>query len=140
MIAASVRETPAPRILLVENDRVFLHTLELVLRDAGFEVLAASDYLPALKHLDSGERIDLLLTDIVMPDRVNGLALSRMARMRRPDLGVIYLTAYDIPGAEDEALGQILRKPFDSDQLLRAIRQELDNVRTSPGMNGPGKP
>jgi CheY-like chemotaxis protein len=140
MIAASVRETPVPRILLVENDPVFLHTLELVLRDAGFEVLAASDYLPALKHLDSGERIDLLLTDIVMPDRVNGLALSRMARMRRPGLGVIYLTAYDIPGAEDEALGQILRKPFDSDQLLRAIRQELDNTRTSPGMHKAGEP
>src|SRR4051794_29528326 len=140
MIAALTHATPAPRILLVEDDRVFLRALELVLKSAGFDVVAVPDYIPALKHLDSGERIDLLLTDIVMPDRVNGLALSRMARMRRPGLRVIYLTAYDIPGAEDEALGQILRKPFDSDQLLRAIRQELDNVRTSPGMHGPGKP
>jgi CheY-like chemotaxis protein len=128
MIAASMRETPSPRIPLVEDDRVFLRTLELVLKEAGFDVLAASDYIPALKHLDSGERIDILVTDIVMPDRVNGLALARMARMRRPNLGVIYFTAYDIPGADEEAMGQILRKPFDSDQLLRAIEQELGNI------------
>jgi CheY-like chemotaxis protein len=132
MTAASVRETPATRILLVEDDRVFLCTLELVLKDAGFDVLAVPDYIPALKHLDSGERIDVLLTDIVMRDRVNGLALARMARLRRPGLGVVYFTAYDIPGAEKEALGQILRKPFDTDQLLRAIRQELENIRHGP--------
>ena len=127
MIAA-FPEIPSPRILVVEDDRVFLRTLELVLRDAGFDVLAVPDYIPALKHLDSGERIDVLLTDIVMPDRVNGFALSRMARLRRPGLGVVYLTAYDIPGAEDEALGKILRKPFDSDQLLQAIRRELETI------------
>ena len=129
MSAALSGEQPAPRILLVEDDRVFLRTLELVLKDAGYDVLAASDYIPALKHLDSGERIDLLLTDIVMPDRVNGLALARMARLRRPGLGVIYFTAHDIPGAEEEALGQILRKPFDSDQLMQAIRRELKSIR-----------
>jgi CheY-like chemotaxis protein len=138
MTAASMYETPAPRVLLVEDDRVFLRTLELVLKDAGFDVIAVPDYIPALKHLDSCERIDLLLTDIVMPDRVNGLALARMARMRRPGLGVIYFTAYDIPGAEDEALGRILRKPFDSDQLLRAIRQELDNIRERPPARSSG--
>jgi DNA-binding NtrC family response regulator len=103
-----------------------------VLKGAGFDVLAVPDYLPALKHLDSNERIDVLLTDIVMPDRVNGFALSRMARMRRPGLGVVYFTAHDIPDAEDEALGQILRKPFDSDQLLRAIRQELEKTGHRP--------
>jgi CheY-like chemotaxis protein len=124
---------PAARILLIEDDRVFLRTLELVLKSAGFEVVAVSDYVPALQHLDSDERIDVLLTDIVMPDRVNGLALSRMARLRRPGLGVVYFTAYDIPGVEDEALGQILRKPFDTDQLLQAIGRELDPGRDAAG-------
>ena len=135
MIAASVYEKPTPRILLVEDDDVFLRALELVLKDAGFDVLAASGYKPALQYLDSGERIDVLLADIVMPDGVNGLALSRMARMRRPDLGVVYVTAHDIPGAEDEAIGQILRKPFDSDQLFGAIRHALDT--RDPPSNAP---
>jgi hypothetical protein len=35
-----------------------------------------------------------------MPERINGVALSRMARMRRPGLKAIYLTAYDIPGSQ----------------------------------------
>jgi CheY-like chemotaxis protein len=129
MTAASMCETRAPRILLVEDDQIFLHTLELVLRDAGFDVLAVSDYIPALKHLDSGERIDVLLTDIVMPGRVNGLALSRMARLRRPGLGVVYITAHDFPGAEEDAEGQNLPKPFASEQLLRANSRELEHIR-----------
>jgi DNA-binding NtrC family response regulator len=136
MTAALMHETRAPRVLLVEDDQIFLRTLELVLKDAGFDVLAVSDYIPALKHLDSGEQIDVLLTDIVMPNRVNGLALSRMARLRRPGLGVVYITAHDIPGAEEEAEGQILRKPFDSDQLLLAISRELENIRHRAA-NGP---
>ena len=127
MTAASLDEQPTPCILLVEDDQVFLRALELVLKDAGFDVLAVPSYKPALQHLDSDKRIDVLLSDIVMPDGINGLALSRMARMRRPDLGVVFFTAYDIPGAEDESIGTILRKPFDSDQLLAAIRQALDD-------------
>jgi CheY-like chemotaxis protein len=66
-----------------------------------------------------------LITDIVMPARVNGVALSRMARMRPPELKVIYLTAYDIPGVEDEAIGPVLRKPIDDEQLVAEMRRRL---------------
>jgi len=85
----------------------------------------APDYRLALEILDGDERIDLLLTDVVMPDRVNGLALSRMARMRRLDLPVIYMSGYDIPGLEDEALGTLLRKPISDKLLLAEIAQTL---------------
>ena len=132
MTGVSVREGRAQRILLVEDDDVFRHTLELILTEAGFDVLAASGYLPALQHLDGGERIDVMVSDIVMPSGVNGLALSRMARMRRPDLGVVNMTAYDIPGAEEEAVGNILRKPFDKNQLLDAIRHALKGCNSRP--------
>jgi CheY-like chemotaxis protein len=63
--------------------------------------------------------------DIVMPDSVNGIALSRMARLRRHDLKVIYLTGYEIPGADREALGPILRKPVDNQELLDEIGRLL---------------
>lgn len=96
-----------------------------MLRSAGYGVHVAQDYRLALEILERGERIDLLLTDIVMPDRVNGLALSRMARMRRRDLPVIYLSGYDIPGFEDEALGTLLRKPISDDLLLAQIVETL---------------
>ena len=96
-----------------------------MLRAAGFEVSLSPDHQLALEDLESARPIDLLITDIVMPDRVNGIALSRMAQMRRPGLKVIYLTGYEIPGVEDEANGPVLRKPIDDEQLLAEVRRVL---------------
>src|SRR5271163_3827153 len=114
-----------PRILVVDDDPAFGEATARVLRAAGFEVFLAADHRLALEDLESTRPIDLLITDIVMPDRVNGIALSRMARMRRPELKVIYLTAYDIPGVEDEAIGPVLRKPVDEDCLVAEVRRVL---------------
>jgi len=113
------------RILLVDDDPAFGDAIARVLRAVGFEVFVASDHRLALEDLESTRPIDLLITDIVMPERVNGIALSRMARMRRPGLKIIYLTAYDIPGIEDEANGPVLRKPIDDDRLVAEVRHAL---------------
>jgi hypothetical protein len=45
--------------------------------------------------------------------------------MRRPDLQVVYLTGYEIPGIENEALGPVLRKPVGNDVLIRVIKEAL---------------
>jgi len=123
----SFRGTPgtAARILVVDDDLVFGDAAARVLRVAGFEVSLAPDHRLALEDLESTRPIDLLITDIVMPERVNGVALSRMAQMRRPGLKIIYLTAYDIPGVEDEANGPVLRKPIDDEQLVAKVRSIL---------------
>jgi CheY-like chemotaxis protein len=81
----------------------------------------------ALQHLESERPIDLLVTDIVMPQRVNGLALGRMARLRRPNIKIIYLTAYDIPNISNEALGPILRKPIELEQIVIEVKRVLNN-------------
>jgi hypothetical protein len=59
-----------------------------------------------------------------MPDRVNGIALSRMARLRRRYIRVVCITGYNIPGVDREALGPILRKPIDD----RVPIEELGRV------------
>jgi DNA-binding NtrC family response regulator len=110
---------------LVDDDPAFGDATARALRAAGFEVFLAPDHRLALEDLESTRPIDLLITDIVMPDRVNGIALSRMAQMRRPGLKVIYLTAYDIPGIEDEAVGPVLRKPIDGDRLVAGVKRIL---------------
>jgi CheY-like chemotaxis protein len=115
-----------PRTLLVDDDHlVFGDAAARVLRAAGFEVFLAPDYRLALEDLESTQTIDLLISDIVMPDRVNGVALSSMARLRRPGLRIIYITAYDISGIEDEAIGPVLRKPIDDEQLVSEVRRVL---------------
>lgn len=115
-------------ILLVEDDEIFGKALGQTLERAGFEVSMANDFRVALEILSSQRPVDVLLTDIVMPASVNGIALSRMARLRRPALKVVYMTGYTVPGAENEALGPILRKPIDEAVLLR----EVERVLASP--------
>jgi DNA-binding NtrC family response regulator len=92
-------------MLVVDDDVVFSEATARVLGAAGFEVSLATDHRLVLEDLESTRRIDLLITDIVMPERVNGVALSCMAQMRRPGLKVIYLTGYDIAGVEEEGGG-----------------------------------
>jgi CheY-like chemotaxis protein len=112
-------------ILLVDDDEAFREATAGVLRAAGCIVWPAPDYRLALETLESDKPISVLLVDIVMPERVNGLALARMARLRRPGISVIYVSGYDIPGLESEALGPIIRKPVDDDQLLDHIARAL---------------
>ena len=109
------------RILLVDDDEVFREATAAVLRAAGYEVRPAPDFRLALEILESDEAIDLFLVDIVMPDRVNGLALARMARLRRPDIKIMYVSGYDLPGIEAEALGPIIRKQVDDESFLARV-------------------
>jgi CheY-like chemotaxis protein len=120
-------EQSAGSILVVDDDEAFGEASAKALRGAGYSVQFAPDYRLALQHLESDQPIDLLITDIVMPRRVNGLALGRMARLRRPDIKILYLTAYDIPGIHNEALGPLLRKPIDIDEIITYARRVLEH-------------
>ena len=107
---------PSGRILLVDDEEAFCYVAAKALRKAGFEVSLAPDHRLALQILESPQPLDLLITDVVMPDRVNGFALARMARMRRLDLKILYISAYELP--TEEAIGKILRKPISPEALV----------------------
>jgi len=110
-------------ILLVDDDEAFCYAAAKALRMAGFNVSVAPDHRLALRILEGSDPIDLLITDIVMPGQVNGFALARMGRMRRLDLKVLYLTAYDVP--THEAFGKVVRKPILLDALVAEARSAL---------------
>lgn len=113
----------AGRILVVEDDDATSYALVRILAVAGYEVAPAHDYRDALRILEDGRSVDLLLADLRLPG-VNGFALARMGRMRHHDLKVIYITAYDDFPAH-EALGPVMHKPLDQDALLRTLHQML---------------
>ena len=106
MVAIELQDATAAKgqILVVEDDQTLGEALCGVLRREGYNATLATGFNAALEILEAERSIDLMLVDIVMPDGVNGLALSRMARLRRRDLKVIYITGYSIPGLEREAL------------------------------------
>jgi CheY-like chemotaxis protein len=112
----------ADRILVVDDDDSFRYATVRMLADAGFETADAPDYRAALDILEDPKPLAVLLIDLVIPG-VNGFALARMARMRRLDLKVLYLTAYDVPS--HEAIGKILRKPITPDELTAEVRLAL---------------
>lgn len=112
------------RILFVEDDETFAQLVTDVLRSAGFDIVVAPSYREALDVIERPtEIVDLLLTDIVMPNGVNGFALARMARLRREDLRVLHITGYDVP--TNEASGKVIRKPIANDDLVREVQSAL---------------
>lgn len=116
---------PETRILLVDDDEIFREAIAATLRAAGYVVRMAGDSRLAMNVLEGDEPVDLLLADVVLPGGVNGLALSRMARRRRPNLQILYVSGYDIHGFESEGLGRLLRKPISDDLLLAHIAETL---------------
>jgi CheY-like chemotaxis protein len=111
------------RVLFVDDDADFRYTVEKLLRQAGYEVVCANGYADALELLSTDSKISLLFTDIMMRKGINGFALARMARMRRPDLRLLYITGFDVP--LDEADGKVIRKPIADDQLIEEVRLAL---------------
>jgi CheY-like chemotaxis protein len=118
-------------ILLVDDDEAFSYTAAKALRAAGYDVSIAPDHRLALEILDSPRPLDLLITDIVMPNRVNGFALARMARLRRLDLKILYMTAFEVP--TEEAVGKILHKPLPLEVLTLEARLALAGKSSRTG-------
>jgi CheY-like chemotaxis protein len=117
---------------VVEDDEASRYAVAKSLETAGYRVLSFADHNGALDAIDAGGPADVLVTDIVMPGHANGFALARMAKLRRPTLNVLYITAYyqDLPVAElQAALGPILPKPFSPEGLVSAVEASLAGVR-----------
>ena len=117
-------------VLLVEDDDsvrlVVLRTLEHL----GYRVLEAPRGAAALALLDGDPgRIDMLLTDVVMPD-ISGVELAQLLNGRLPGLKVLFMSGYHEGELAGSALGQqhfgLLAKPFTPSVLARRVREVLD--------------
>ncbi len=116
-------------ILVVEDEERVRHLSVDTLRELGYTVVQASDASQALAVLTLQPRVDLLFTDIVMPD-MNGRRLADKARETRPDLKVLYTTGYTrnaiVHNGMLDANVAFLPKPFTLEQLATKVRQVLD--------------
>jgi CheY-like chemotaxis protein len=113
-------------ILLVEDDEILRLAAAHHLQQAGYTVIAASRSNEALDELDLGRPVDLAVIDVCMPrGQVNGLALARMARWRRPGLPVVFLTGYPEVLEAESIQEPVFLKPVDLGQLTDKIRERL---------------
>ena len=117
-------------ILLAEDEDMVRELAATTLQNAGYRVVAALDGQEALKlWVEHREDIDLLLTDMVMPNGITGRELSLRLLADEPDLPVIYTSGYSIeltaPGLCESERVVFLPKPYLTDQLLSTVSRCL---------------
>jgi signal transduction histidine kinase/ActR/RegA family two-component response regulator len=120
-------------ILVVEDEPIIRMLIRAILERAGYRVLEAASGVEALRVWERNrDAIQLLFTDIVMPEGINGRALSARIRAERPRLPVIFTSGYsaEIAGRDLELeKGQtFLQKPASPTQLLAAIRSTIEDA------------
>jgi PAS domain S-box-containing protein len=115
------------RILLVEDNPQVADVTSQMLRAMGFQVEVTDRAREALDRLERGaEEIDLLLTDVVLPDGLNGIELAARVRTRWPSLPIVVTSGYNDVAPPDGLALPVLRKPVPYDDLHRAICAALE--------------
>ncbi len=117
-------------ILLVEDDADLRDFSAGALRELGYQVLAVSSGPPALEVIRSATQIDLLFTDVVLPDGMNGRNLAAEALNHRTNLKVLFTTGYTrnaiVHHGRLEGGVHLIGKPFTFEELATKVRAVLD--------------
>jgi len=117
-------------ILLVEDDDLLRDMISEALETLGYHVIAASSAEEAIAIVDnSSDRIDLLLTDVILP-KMDGRSLGEALAGVLPEMAVLYMSGYTDDfivrhGVLDPDVS-FISKPFSSDALARKVREKLD--------------
>ncbi|GDX41263.1 hypothetical protein LBMAG21_15550 [Armatimonadota bacterium] len=117
-------------ILLVEDDVAVRDITASILLSRGYEVIIAQSPKDALAIVRDNDTIDLLLTDVVMP-QMNGKQVSEAVKALRPSIKVLFMSGYarDVffsQGIQLESIN-LIQKPFTSNRLAQSIRETLES-------------
>ncbi|MEY2874706.1 MAG: hypothetical protein RLZZ373_2077, partial [Pseudomonadota bacterium] len=123
---SATAEDARPLVLLVEDHDELRRVIRRQLVGMGYPVIEAAHAQEALDLLQSVPGIGLLISDIVMPGRLDGRELSRQARLHHPDMRILLISGYADEMNVPPDGGPLLRKPFSSSELGDA----LDNLPT----------
>lgn len=114
---------------MVDDEVDLLEIAVAYLEEAGYRTLYATDGAAALREFEREPAIDLLLTDVVMPGGMNGVALAGVLRTRAPAIKVVYSSGFpstalnERSGAPMDA--PLVNKPYRRDALLAAVKEAL---------------
>ncbi|GLS71731.1 PAS domain S-box protein [Methylobacterium tardum] len=129
-LADAPRAEQGETVLIVDDEPSVRMLVTEVLEDLGYTAIEAADAQSGLKVLQSDVRVDLLVTDVGLPGGMNGRQMADAARVKRPDLKVLFITGY----AENAAVGNghlepgmaVLTKPFVMETLASRIREMIE--------------
>jgi CheY-like chemotaxis protein len=112
-------------VLVVEDNPDVAEVTATLLEQIGYRVLRAENAHDALETIKRGDHIDLMFSDIVMPNGMNGIHLAQEVKEQFPAIPVLLTTGYSDVAAAGETRFPILRKPFELLELEQAIREVL---------------
>jgi two-component system, cell cycle sensor histidine kinase and response regulator CckA len=122
-------------VLVIDDDPLFLEAICRVLQEAGFAVLKSSTGPKGLNMLRyGGSEIQLVLLDYHMP-QLDGSATLQFARKLNPHVKVVGLTGVDtrlLPASYREGVAAVVRKPFQSSELIAALERVLTESVAGP--------
>src|SRR4029078_12707183 len=122
----------ADRILVVDDEESIREIVSSMLATAGYKCHQAGSGNEALALLESGEKFELMLSDLMMAN-LDGIGLLERTKERFPDMPVVMVTAvHDISvprAATRHGAYDYLCKPFEREQLLATVRRALENRR-----------
>ena len=129
-VAATSEAGGGETILVVEDNTALRRMVVLQLTALGYRVREAENAAAALAKLESGEPIDLLFADVVMPGNLDGYELARIVRERWPSRRVVLTSGFPGLSTDRGAARDIplLSKPYRRNDLARVLRQALDGA------------
>jgi len=119
-------------ILLVEDEDSLRDVIGSMVIENGYQLLCACDAESALATIDNASRVDLILTDVVLPRGLSGPDLAAKVVQNKPETKVLYMSGYTdrvlLPNGELDQSVELLQKPFAMDSLVARMRKVLDQV------------
>ncbi|SCY90345.1 hybrid sensor histidine kinase/response regulator [Microvirga guangxiensis] len=118
----------AGTVLIVEDEPAVLDVATEIFESLGYDVLTATDAIQAIGVLEQNTPIDVLFSDVIMPNGMNGVELSRKARELRPGIKVLLASGYPMSALPSEGFDEgvsFISKPYRWTELsdkLRALR------------------
>ena len=125
-ISGMCHETSPPTILIVEDEPLIRMSAVATLQDAGYRVLEAQNSAEALDILSRHAEISILVTDVRMPGRMDGLALVTWVQLNNPAMRSIVVSG-NATAAEAGKAGAsgFVAKPYSPDTMVKAVHDTV---------------
>lgn len=118
-----------PVVLVVEDEPLLRFHVSDALEDAGFEVIEAGNADEALVWLDERDDVRVIIADIQMPGRMNGLDLAALVHHRWPGILILVVSGAVRPtAAELPEGGRFVAKPYDCTNVVQHLREMIASL------------
>ena len=120
-------------VLVVEDNVEVADVTASLIEQLGYQTLRAENATDALNRLQRGDKIDLVLSDVVMPGGMNGIALAQEIGNHYPQIPVLLTSGYSDVVQSAQSKFAILRKPFQLPVLEKSVREALERGAARDG-------